>query len=218
METPAGTVVTRRPVDSPAVAQPTLAQPRIVAPAIAQPVLSAPLAVETETIDAITTRGVVRRAAAAPPRRQLVTRTVAARPEARRTRKAAGTARTTTMRVAGNTPRLVLNPRERQVVYQTIVEREVIPRQQLVVAPAALPAPYVPPVAVPARPPIVAAEDVLVQPAAITVGSVLPESVPLYAIPQNVALSVPATRPYSYAYLGGRAYRVDPVTGTVVPT
>lgn len=28
--------------------------------------------------------------------------------------------------------------------------------------------------------------------------------------------SVPATRPYSYAYIGGRAHLVDPVTGTVV--
>ena len=46
--------------------------------------------------------------------------------------------------------------------------------------------------------------------------TVLPESVPLYAIPHNVALSVPATRPYSYAYLGGRAYLVDPATGAVM--
>ena len=36
------------------------------------------------------------------------------------------------------------------------------------------------------------------------------------AIPQNGALSVPATQPYSYASIGGRAYLVDPLTGTVV--
>jgi hypothetical protein len=187
-----------------------------VAPAIAQPVPPAPAVFETDTIDAITTREVVRRAEAAPPRRQLITRHVAARPEARTERKAARTTKTTTTRVARAAPRLVLNPRERQIVYQTIVEREVIPRQPVVVAPAALPAPYGSPVAMPVRPPIVAAEEALVQPPPIAVGSVLPESVPLYAIPQNVALGVPATRPYSYTTIGGRAYLVDPVTGTVV--
>jgi len=40
--------------------------------------------------------------------------------------------------------------------------------------------------------------------------------VPLYAVPQNVALSVPAIRSYSYAWLGGRAYLVEPATGMVV--
>jgi hypothetical protein len=210
-QTPTGTVVTRRPVDAP-----VMAQPGIVAPAIAQPVLGAPAVAETDTIDAITTREVVRRAEAATPRRRLTTREVAARREAGTERKAVRTAKTATTRAGRAAPRLVLNPRERQIVYQTIVEREVIPRQQVVVAPAALPAPYGPLVAVRARPPVVAAEDVVVQPAPIPVGSVLPESVPLYAITQNVALSAAATRPYSYAYIGGRAYLVDPVTGTVV--
>jgi hypothetical protein len=70
------------------------------------------------------------------------------------------------------------------------------------------------PLAVPARPPIVATDEVVVRP--VAVGAVLPERVPLYAIPQNVALTVPATRPYSYAYVGERAYLVDPATGTVV--
>lgn len=46
--------------------------------------------------------------------------------------------------------------------------------------------------------------------------TVLPANVPLYAIPDNVALSVPATQSYSYAYLGGRADLVDPASGTVV--
>jgi hypothetical protein len=35
-------------------------------------------------------------------------------------------------------------------------------------------------------------------------------------MPQNVALSVPATRRYSYAWLGGRAYVVDPATSVVM--
>ena len=43
-----------------------------------------------------------------------------------------------------------------------------------------------------------------------------PANVPLYAMPQNVALGVPATRQYSYAWLGGRAYLVDPANGVVM--
>jgi hypothetical protein len=62
---------------------------------------------------------------------------------------------------------------------------------------------------------VVAADETVVT-APITVGTVLPPNVPLYAMPQNVALTVPATQPYSYAWLGGRAYLVDPASGTVV--
>jgi hypothetical protein len=117
-------------------------------------------------------------------------------------------------------PRLVLNPRERQIVYRTIVERQVIPRQQVIVAPTVAPAPtYVAPgpayLAPQVLPPVVAADDTVVT-APIMVGTVLPPNVPLYAMPQNVALAVPATRPYSYAWLGGRAYVVDPASGVVL--
>jgi hypothetical protein len=45
---------------------------------------------------------------------------------------------------------------------------------------------------------------------------VLPPNMPLYAVPQDVSLRVPAVQPYSYAYLGGRAYLVDPATGVIV--
>jgi hypothetical protein len=99
----------------------------------------------------------------------------------------------------------------------------------MIVAPVAATAPAVvaPPYAAPAYagpapyavprvvPPVVAADDTVVA-APIAVGTVLPPNVPLYAMPQNVALTVPATQPYSYAWLGGRAYLVDPRTGTVV--
>ena len=78
------------------------------------------------------------------------------------------------------------------------------------IAPA--PALVAPPIV---QPPIVAADEVIT-PAPVTVGTVLPTNVPLYAIPENVALGVPVTRPYSYAYLGGRAYLVEPASGTVV--
>ena len=99
---------------------------------------------------------------------------------------------------------------------------QVLPRQEVVVAPPPVvgPALIEREVALPTyRPPIVAAdEEVAVRPAAAVyaVGSVLPPNVPLYAMPQNVALSVPATQTYSYAYLGGHAYLVDPASGIIV--
>jgi hypothetical protein len=122
---------------------------------------------------------------------------------------------TTTTRAA---PRLALNPRERHIIYQTIVERQVVPGRQVVVAPP--PVMAQPPLVqrqVALRPPIVAAdESVGAAEPVYTVGSVLPPNVPLYAMPQNVALGVPAAQTYSYAYLGGHAYLVDPATGTIV--
>ncbi len=115
-------------------------------------------------------------------------------------------------------PRLALNPQERQVVYRTIVEREVVPSRSVVVPQTYAPQQVVvraTPVRAPTvQAPIVAATDD--DEPVYRVGAVLPANVPLYAIPQNVALSVPATRPYSYAWLGGRAYVVDPATSVVV--
>jgi len=95
-----------------------------------------------------------------------------------------------------------------------------------VVAPPVTPAPYVAPrpyierqVALPAvSPPVVAAdEEVIAEPTVpIAIGTVSPPNVPLYAVPQNVPLRVPPIRSYSYAWLGGRAYLVEPATGMVV--
>jgi hypothetical protein len=198
-QTPTGTVVTRRPVDG-----------------VVQHSAAAPVVVETvpNTIDAITTREVVQRRAATEASR-LVTREVAAWPAKQATIKRTTTTRRTTRTAA---PRLALNPQERQIVYRTIVEREVVPARptvvpqtyatQQVVVPVPVQAPIV-------QAPIVAATEIDDEPI-YRVGAVLPANVPLYAMPQNVALTVPATRPYSYAWLGGRAYVVDPVSGVVM--
>jgi len=219
-QTPAGTVVTRRPVDAPL--------PPAIGPTIVQPGLPAVTEAETvpDTVDAITTRAVVRRAEATRAARPLVTRQVSARPEQRIMRNKTVRKMTTARVAARPAARIALTPRERHIVYQTIVEREVLPRQQIVMAPPAAPAPYIAPppyierqVALPAvSPPVVAAEEeIIAEPAVpITIGTVLPPNVPLYAVPQNVALSVPAIRSYSYAWLGGRAYLVEPATGMVV--
>jgi hypothetical protein len=197
-QTPTGTVVTRRPVAAPA-------DVGVVAPAVS---VSAPTVVETipNTVDAITTREVIRRRDAVESSRRLVTRQVSARPETTRTVKRASTTVTRSAR-----PRLVLRPAERHVIYQTIVEREVVP-SRTVVAPAPT---YVAPVAPALAEAPVMAADYDDEPV-YTVGSVLPRNTPLYALPQNVALRVPATQSYSYAWLGGRAYLVDPVSGAVV--
>ena len=53
-------------------------------------------------------------------------------------------------------------------------------------------------------------------PVVYPVGSVVPATVPLYGVPESVSVRVPSARPYSYAYIGGRIYLVDRVTGTIV--
>jgi hypothetical protein len=202
-QTPSGTIVTRRP-------------------------LGAAEEIVPNTIDAITTREVVRRAEAtrrAPrtreltPRQVLTTRQVSerhvsARPAAR---KAA------TVQKPVTTRRIALTPAQRHVIYQTIVEREVQPAPRIVApAPYAVPAPYLAPqpplvsaqVALPGAP--VVTQDEVVETPAYAVGAVLPASVPLYAVPQDVALRIPAVQRYGYAYVGRRAYLVDPASGTVV--
>ena len=199
-QTPAGTVVTRRPLGAAAV---------------------------PGTIDAITTREVVRRAEvtrAAPRTRELTTRQVSSRQVSERhvsARPAAKPVATVQKRVT--TRRIALTPAERHVIYQTIVEREVQPAPRIVApAPYAVPAPYAAPqpplvsaqVALPGAP--VLAQDEIVETPAYAVGAVLPASVPLYAVPQEVALRIPAVQRYGYAYLGGRAYLVDPANGVIV--
>jgi hypothetical protein len=196
-QTPTGTVVTRRPVQGEVIAaQPVMPAAPVIAPA--------PAMVEAvpNTVDAITTREVVRSAEA----REFVTKPVAARRHVSHARSRHKATRKTAhaTRQERITRSVSLSPRERHIVYQTIVERTVMPSRQVVVAPPIV------------RPPVLAADEEFATAAPITVGTVLPENVPLYAIPQNVALSVPAAQSYSYAWLGGRAYLVEPSSGMVV--
>jgi hypothetical protein len=50
----------------------------------------------------------------------------------------------------------------------------------------------------------------------LVVGARIPQSAPLYAVPDPVAFRIPAARPYSYAVIEDRVYLVDPVTGVIV--
>ena len=49
-----------------------------------------------------------------------------------------------------------------------------------------------------------------------TVGSRVPSDVRLYAIPDSVAVEVPAVRQYRYMMVNGRVVLVDPATSEVV--
>jgi len=200
--TPTGTVITRRPLGAAAETAP-------------------------DTIDAITTREVVRRAEATraiSATRRMATRQVSAKQVSAKqvpTRKVTTRTdlRATTQR------RVVLTPAERRIVYQTIVEQNVQPAPRMVLededvapqTPYVVPPPLVSAQVALSRPPIVTRQEVI-RPAApaYRVGTVLPANTPLYAVPQDVALRVPAVQTYSYAYLGGRAYLVDPATRVIV--
>jgi hypothetical protein len=48
------------------------------------------------------------------------------------------------------------------------------------------------------------------------VGMRLPTNVTFYDVPERIAVSMPGTRPYRYAYVGNRMLLVDPVTRIVV--
>jgi hypothetical protein len=212
---PNGTIVSRRPLNPAPPAVDTWAAP--AAPYL--PSYSAP--VVAEDVDEPEQTVTVRRV-----QRSTTTRTsrVAPRPQPRR--------------------QLALSPAQRQIVYRTIVQREVYPAR---------------PAVRPVYPPVVAQTEVI-EPAprsyplrtiypfpndnpyyddayayrsynydyanshlydrypmrtTYVVGSRIPERVPLVAVPDSVALQIPATRPYSYAMINGRVYLVDPATGII---
>jgi len=48
------------------------------------------------------------------------------------------------------------------------------------------------------------------------VGTRIPESVPLYSVPQEVAVEVPSIRSYKYMVVNDRVVLIDPVTSEVV--
>jgi len=136
-----------------------------------------------------------------------------------------------TRRVAVARP-LVLAPAQRQVIYRTVVQEQVVPQA----VPSVPGYPPFPPPAYPARTVVVApsattgyalstpaevvdddgyAEQVPAAPV-YTVGSVLPASVAVTPLPASATIAVPAVRPYSYTTVNGRVLLVDPVTNTVV--
>jgi Protein of unknown function (DUF1236) len=257
-QTPTGTVITRRPVAPAAVpaapvatpvydygAYGTVAPRPYVAPAPVYPAPPAAAATteldETVGVAPTEVRSVtVRRPAETSVSERTTTRTTRVTHRARETTgSATGTARRETRRITHRVASrpLVLTPAQRNVVYRTVVQRQVVPA--VPVAPAGYP-PYPAPAYQP-RTVVVAPsattgygyttadldEDYVDTAPAVTpyprytaaryaVGSVLPASVVVTPLPTTAAVQVPAVQPYRYATVDGRVLLVDPVTNAVV--
>lgn len=216
-QTPAGTVITRRPLAAAPASTTVVDEADGAAP-----------------IDRTTTRQIthqVARDAKRDARRDVVHHVRRATAE----RTATHTLHTT-RRVAARP--LELAPAQRQVIYRTLVQEQIVPQVQ-----AAPIVPGYPPFPAPAYP----TRTVVVAPSATTgygvptpvesvdddvyagqaapapvydapyaVGTVLPASVAVTPLPATATVAVPAVRPYRYATLDGRVLLVDPVTNTVV--
>jgi Protein of unknown function (DUF1236) len=134
---------------------------------------------------------------------------------------------------------LLLSPAQRQIIYRGVVQREYYP----VPVPAGPPVGaqtdvYAPPPAsgYPLRTVYPADErygeyaydpyhDDYREPyrpayrrdnVSLVVGARIPQSVPLYAVPEPVAARIPAATPYGYALIDNRVFLVDPATGVIV--
>jgi len=127
---------------------------------------------------------------------------------------------------------LVLSPAQRQVIYRSVVERPYYPAP-VVAGPVAQtefyppPSGYYPPRVVEAADERGYAYDPYhddyrptyrpaYQPARLVVGARVPQSVPLYAVPEPVAARIPVAAPYSYALIDNRVFLVDPATDVIV--
>jgi hypothetical protein len=229
---PGGTAITRR-ILSPEPGVTYAAPPPAYVPAPAS-------AVETETYVApapiVTTRRVTttRRATTARPGRATTASPARSRTATTRTAPAGRTVvRTTTVQPALDQA-VVLTPAQRQVIYRTIAQREVyrapvaVPMAPPVVAETEVVEPDYPLRSIyPAGDSYYGYRDawpwdsqpvVRVAPVAATyvVGSRLPQSVPLVAVPDVLAGRIPNIASYSYASVGDRVYLVDPATGVIV--
>jgi len=246
-QTPTGTVITRRPLATAPVAAPVYGygavapQPYVapVAPAYPPPAAAAATTELDETVG-VAPRAIesvtVRRPVETRLSERRITHTTRVTHAVRQTTGSAvrTTVRRETRRVVARP--LVLSPRQRSVVYRTVVQQQVVPA--VPVAPAGYP-PYPAPAYRPST--VVVAPgattgygwtapadevDVETLPAATpypryttaryAVGSVLPASVVVTPLPATAAVQVPAVQPYGYATVDGRVLLVDPVTNAVV--
>jgi hypothetical protein len=163
------------------------------------------------------------------------TRTATTRAE--RPRPARTATRTVTATGPASDQALVLSPAQRQIIYRNVVEREYYPAPVPFGPPEAETDVYAPPPVsgYPLRTAYPAEEDrdyaydpyhdeyrETYRPAyrwsggALAVGARIPQSVPLYAVPQPVLARIPAAAPYGYALIDNRVLLVDPATGVIV--
>ena len=159
-------------------------------------------------------------------RPRTVTRTVVAAP--RTVTRTIIAPRTTTLVTADP---LDLTPDQRTFVYRTLVQQPLQPAPVVTerIVPAPFPRPYVT-----TEPVVTTAPRVITVPQTTGVGTViandrvtrtgpeimigtrLPASVPLYAMPASAAAAAPSLEAYNYALIGDRIYLVDPRDGIVV--
>jgi hypothetical protein len=124
---------------------------------------------------------------------------------------------------------LALSPAQRQVIYRSVVEREYVPAPVVAGPPVVAQTEFYA-----ASPPSAYAADErdyaydpyhddyrptyhpAYRPAPLLVGARIPQSVPLYAVPEPAAARVPAAAPYNYALIDNRVFLVDPATDVIV--
>jgi hypothetical protein len=256
-QTPAGTVITRRPIAPAAVpaapmatpvydygAYGTIAPRPYVAPApVYRPPAAAAVTTELDEMVGVAPtevrRVTVRRPAETSASERTTTRTTRVTHRVRETTGSASSVHREPRRVSHRVASrpLVLTPAQRNVVYRTVVQQQVVPA--VPVAPVGyppFPAPAYQPRTVVVAPSATTGygfttadldEDYVDTMPAVTpyprytaaryaVGSVLPASVVVTPLPSVAAARVPAVQPYSYATIGGRVLLVDPVTNAVV--
>jgi hypothetical protein len=179
------------------------------------------------------------------PRRVTVTTVgqAPARPRTATVRERPQPARTVTRTVTLAAPpvsdqALLLSPAQRQFIYRGVVQREYYP-VPVPAGPSIMPQTdvYAPPASgYPLRTVYPADEryreyaydpyhDDYREPyrpayrrdnVSLVVGARIPQSVPLYAVPEPVAARIPAATPYGYALIDNRVFLVDPATGVIV--
>ena len=144
------------------------------------------------------------------------------------TRRVIAAPRTTTLVTADP---LDLTPDQRTFVYRTLVQQPLQPAPVVTerIVPAPFPRPYVTTEPVVTTAPrvitvpqttgvgtVIANDRVIRTGPEIMIGTRLPASVPLYAMPASAAAAAPSLEAYNYALIGDRIYLVDPRDGIVV--
>jgi hypothetical protein len=170
------------------------------------------------------TRRTVRRASSNSYARAATTERVVTRPAVTRERIVTSTTVPAATTFVTADP-IDLAPAQRTVVYRTLVQQPVQPvvTERYLTSPVARPFVTTEPVVTaPAYAPTTTGMAIVtdapggyVPATAIAIGSRIPASVPLYAMPAEAIAAAPTLSGYRYALVGGRVYLVDPSDGIV---
>jgi len=230
--TPNGTVITRWPLQTiPAEAPSVIIAPSRPAPAL----VPAPVIVEQDVLEQSQTVGEHRSTRKTAKSTKSGTHATARSANASR-RQGVTAASTTSVRRrfaavphALAPPPVALTPMQRQMVYRTIVLREVLPTPiapvgPVVTAPALVPAPVETPIGAldeagaraTYRAPSYPGTTFATTYSPAYVGTQVPATVLLMPLPSTLVAQVPVVQSYRYAVLNDRLLLVDPETNVVV--